>query len=367
MATFYVDVNADVGGTGTTNGLTGATCAFKSLSICHAARLATLAGSLAGAGVETWICGSNHATLHTADTTSVSVSGWTGATANDYIRITTDATSKAGMVWSTSKYRLSLSANATVLAPSTDYTRVEGLQIESNDVGTAANILYTPAAVGALRLLANHIRWSVAGTAIALGRELATVATSGANIVANNLVYGGSGATAHGIYLRAPDATTKSLVYANTVYGCAAYGIRNRDGFGYAQNNLVINCATSVGGLSYYEQSAYLRADYNGFDSGPDPGQNGADLRARLDAEIFVDAVGLDYSLRVGSAAAGHGIPLTKDPYGFYDVGSIDLTGAARGASTWALGCHEVAPAATLGNGRPNALRPAIFAPGRAR
>lgn len=129
MATRYVDPDADVGGDGTTSGLTGATCAYKSLNIWEAARQAVLAE------VETVVCGSAHSN-HTADATNVAVSGWT-TTATNYIIITTDANNRASTAYNTSKYRLAKQATAdqggSMLSISQSYTRVTSLQIANSD------------------------------------------------------------------------------------------------------------------------------------------------------------------------------------------------------------------------------------------
>lgn len=127
--TYYVDVDAEVGGTGTTNALTGANCAFKSLSIWEAARDADLTAGDGGGNyvVERAVCGSAHAN-HTADTTAVDINGWT-TSANSYVDVRTDSSNRAGCSWDTGKYRLSV-ADSSVFKVNEEFVRLDGLQLE---------------------------------------------------------------------------------------------------------------------------------------------------------------------------------------------------------------------------------------------
>lgn len=140
--TYYVDVDAEVGGTGTTNALTGANCAFKSLSIWESARDADLTAGDGASNyvVERAICGSAHAN-HTADTTAVTIGGWT-TSANSYIDIRTDASNRAGLSWSASKYRLEV-ANATAVTHYEDYVRYDGLQVGKSSSSANLQALFS--------------------------------------------------------------------------------------------------------------------------------------------------------------------------------------------------------------------------------
>ena len=97
----YVDVDADAGGNGTTNALTGANCAYKSLSIWEAARQTDL---VTGDIIEQCICESNGGS-HTADTTAAVIDGWT-TDATRYIDIKTSAAGRHDGKWNTGKYRI---------------------------------------------------------------------------------------------------------------------------------------------------------------------------------------------------------------------------------------------------------------------
>ena len=129
--TRYVDVDAASGGNGTTNALTGANCAYKSLAIWEAARQADL---VAGDIIEECIISSQDA-AHTADTSAVNISGWT-TDATRYVDIKVAAGSGHSGVWDTSKYRLITSATyAHSLAIAEEFVRVRGLQVENTAVG----------------------------------------------------------------------------------------------------------------------------------------------------------------------------------------------------------------------------------------
>jgi len=137
--TRYVDVDAEAGGDGTTNGLTGATCAYKSLSIWEAAR-DDVGDLVANDTVEQCICESSHAN-HTADTTLVVIDGWT-TDATRYIEIKTSAAARHAGVYTTAKYRLTTATSTTLLQIGESYVRVEGLQLACTASGNYACWMY---------------------------------------------------------------------------------------------------------------------------------------------------------------------------------------------------------------------------------
>lgn len=143
MATYYIDPDADAGGDGTTNALTGGNCAYQSLNAAEAARNS---GSLSEPLI--FECCSNGAE-HTADTVSCTVTGSTASAAN-YIEVRAEAASRAvASGWSDSKYRLSVS-NARGLYPtSTQYFRLDGLQIETYDNASTLAVFANGVASGA--------------------------------------------------------------------------------------------------------------------------------------------------------------------------------------------------------------------------
>ena len=123
--TRYVDVDADAGGDGTTNGLSGGTCAYKSLSIWEAAR-DDVGDLVTNDSIEDVVCGSAHAS-HTADTGGVVIDGWT-TDATRYINIRGAASDSHLGVYDATKYRLAMT-NSTALNLNEQYVRVNRLQL----------------------------------------------------------------------------------------------------------------------------------------------------------------------------------------------------------------------------------------------
>ena len=128
----FCDPNAEAGGDGTTNGLTGATCAYVSLNAWEAATQQDLTDG--GGDTARVVCSSDDAgSTHLADTTACVIDGWT-TDATRYIQI--EAASSHGGKWNSSIYRLEVSG-ATALGVGEDYVRCTGLQIKTTL--TAAN------------------------------------------------------------------------------------------------------------------------------------------------------------------------------------------------------------------------------------
>lgn len=229
----YVDVDADAGGDGTTTALTGGTCAFKSLNIWEAARDADLTGGDGGGNyvVERAICGSAHAN-HTADTTAVTIDGWT-TSANSYIDILTDASNRAGCSWDTSKYR-----HAPVVAwghsftVNEEYVRVDGLQASNvGSGGYAVSFSYWD--IGAstdLRVSACYIK---APSPMTIGY------TSNVKVW-NTILLGATVA----ISVSSPNTTT--TLYSCTVISTGAYGLFASSGAAATAKNCYFKGTTAA-------------------------------------------------------------------------------------------------------------------------
>jgi hypothetical protein len=134
MATVTRYINtASSGGDGTTNGESGATAAYASMSAWEAAEQKNLT-TASEQHVVNCSVGSGSA----ADTTAVIVTGWT-TDSGDYITIQANASQsqRAVMPWSTSIYRLSASSSLNVAALDIEesYTRVINLQVELTMTG----------------------------------------------------------------------------------------------------------------------------------------------------------------------------------------------------------------------------------------
>lgn len=80
-------------------------------------------------------CGHNGASQTTADTTAVTIDGWT-TDATRYIAVLTETADRHSGVWSDAKYRLYVSDSYAALSIQEAYVRVTGLQIRKGNVTT---------------------------------------------------------------------------------------------------------------------------------------------------------------------------------------------------------------------------------------
>ena len=136
----YVDPNAAAGGDGTTNGLSGGTCAYVSLNAWEAATQQDLTDG--GGDTARVVCSSDDAgSTHAADGAVCEINGWTSsATCNIQI----ESASSHGGKWNDAIYRRSI-ANNHALIIYEDYVNVIGLQISksSSNSGVQALIIIT--------------------------------------------------------------------------------------------------------------------------------------------------------------------------------------------------------------------------------
>jgi hypothetical protein len=121
----YVDPNALTGGDGTTNGLTGATRAYSSLSSWEAAQQQDLTDG--GGDTARVVCSSDDAgSTHAEDTTLFAIDGWTTGVSN---YITIEAASPHLSVWDDTIYRLWCNGGGgTAISVYENYTRIIGIQ-----------------------------------------------------------------------------------------------------------------------------------------------------------------------------------------------------------------------------------------------
>ena len=149
--TRYVDPNAAAGGDGTTNGLSGGTCAYVSLNVWEAARQADLP---TGDIIEKVICSSDDAgSTHLADTTAVTIDGWT-TDATRYIQI--EAASSHGGKWDATIYRMECVDVGNCIYNKEDFVRFLGLQLynrKSSVSWTGGGLKIDSTAAGAVILI----------------------------------------------------------------------------------------------------------------------------------------------------------------------------------------------------------------------
>lgn len=189
-----------------------------------------------------------------ADTTAVTISGWT-TSQYCYIKITQGPSDRHGGVWDTGKYRLSVSTTfAYILTISEDFVRIDGLQIE----GTAAsnghpNIFVSSTAAAASSdvriencLLRKGGSRNLAGTGASLRLS------SGKTTVSNTIMYGNLGAGSSDIVYVEFGANAPTVNLHNVTIignGSNQYGVNRTSGTVTAKNCYVGNNGT---------------ADYNG-------------------------------------------------------------------------------------------------------
>lgn len=182
--TRYVDPNAAAGGDGTTNALTGASCAYTSLSAWEAARQRNL---VSADEVERAVCSSDDSgSTHLADTTFCQVDGWT-TDSTRYVQI--ESASVHGGKWNDSIYRITGNA-FYVLAFSSNYTKVIGIQ--SKLTFANVNAVYSAIIVVGQEILLNKniIRGAISGTCTAEWTSGVLVSGASSSVtVRNSIIY----------------------------------------------------------------------------------------------------------------------------------------------------------------------------------
>lgn len=323
--TRYVDVDAEVGGTGTTNGLTGGTCAYKSLSIWEAARDADLTTGDGGGNyvVEKAICGSAHAN-HTADTTAVSISEWT-TSANSYISIETNASNRAGTSWSTSKYRLDIS-NANAIHIAEDYVRIDGLQIGHSSINGSNSIILLngqTATNNDARVSGCFLR-GVANTTYA--ESGIYVSDADANITVWNTIVCNIGVKADSGNVGVFHNGSTCNLYSCTIDG-GYYGVRALSG----KTITAKNCYAEGSNTAWKADGTITMTSCAASDtsaSGTNPLDNVA-----YDTDTFVNVTAGSEDLALAadglSPLVGAGATLTDDPPGSTALG-VDILGTTR-------------------------------------
>jgi len=257
-----------------------------------------------------------------ADTTLVTVSGWTTG-ANNYIRIYTPfATSEVGTsqrhsgTWTAAAYRLEgapAAMNTGVLWIRTNHVRVDGLQVwQTNDVDYTTAIYVNGANAGQSSYqISNNIVRGVGGGPSKPGRMAINVfaaGTAGSEArIWNNLVYDFSGAQLDvaGIVPDDPDFTV--YVYNNTTVDSGT-GILQYQGTVVARNNLSYNNLDNYAGTFDAASSHNL--------SGPGADAQIPPLNARNGVTVTFVNVATDNFHLSGSdtGALNQGANLSADP-----------------------------------------------------
>jgi len=286
-----------------------------------------------------------------ADTTRVSISGWTTG-AGHYIRIYTAPEARHNGV-AGSGYRLaSTDASGVLLYVTAAYLRVEGLELHAASTYSGPVIYLRPntaEGVGEIHFSHNLIH----GNRTATGHGLHNYDCRGVVKVWNNVIYdvGVAGSTA-GLM----SGVGTMIAYNNTIVDVVAgFALRSSGGI-VARNNLA-----DAPGTDYYGSFA-AGSDFNASADASAPG-----LHSRRNQTFtFVDRAGKDFHLAATDAGArNHGLDLSGDPYlpitddidghvrsGGWDIGADE---AQDGADTVAPVRFAGAPSGTLPRGTTQA------------
>ena len=285
-----------------------------------------------------------------ADTTAVTIDGWTTGESN-YIKIYTpigtddsNSSQRHSGLWSATKYNLS-PATGIPLTLSDENVRTEGLEIYStNDHGIYVN----GATASSNVYLSNNIIKGNA-TSSKYGIDLVSTGATSKSYIYNNIAYDYSGTTAIGLYQNDADWTT--YFYNNTLSG-NTQGINNNAGAMIAKNNLV----TGSGNTNTYIGTFTTGTDYNATDGTDDIG-TGSNNRVSQTFS-FVDSANKDFHLKTTdtgakdygtSLCADSNLPVTHDIDGEqrvcdpnkFDIGADETTGlppSAGGGGVISLG-----------------------------
>jgi hypothetical protein len=267
----------------------------------------------------------------TADITLLVIDGWT-TSATQYIKIWTDPAESyrhSGKYETGNKYRFERNGAATGAFQLADnYIVLDGLQfIATND----ADYFITSITANGGYTIKNCIFHSTAATNASLVFLLIDTSHAVANSYIVNNVFDKA---VIGMYTRPGLSSARVIIYNNTIYNCGT-GIRSRGAYNIAKNNLVIGCTDC-----YLETNEFEVADYNAYDEGTDPGNNGIDLSAYTDAQIFVDVATFDFHLAASSPAIGVGANLYADAYYAFQT-DIDSTDRGGSGASWDVGADE--------------------------
>ena len=274
----------------------------------------------------------------TADTTAVTINGWT-TSATQYIKIWTDPAEsyRHGGKWETgNKYRLEVAGDYHNIFVSQSHVRIVGLQIKNTiDDDSVRIIRIGTAATGSL--IAQCIITGRSTTYVYGNYSYAIrfeTDGTGNHYIVNNLItfnVGTSKVEAASIF--ADGTTGKNYIYNNTIVNQqSGYGIHGTwQQESVLKNNLIHNCATCFG------SSFATGTGYNASSDGSAPGTN-----SRINKTFtFVDSGAGDFHLDPNDIGAlGFGLNLYNDAdYPF----QTDIDGQDRGGSgaQWDIGADE--------------------------
>lgn len=247
-------------------------------------------------------------------------------------------------IWSTSRYRLSTSANFNTLdTAGTAYTEVYDLQVASTSYSGASS-KHAIRCRGSHAICARNITINGGvGTSTSMA-GIRSGSTDGTGQCYDNLVYGFGDTSDLGIEMFGA-TVLGDLYYNNTIINCVtAFGVINYGKGGTIKNSLVYGCTTFV------SSTPGVRGDYNATDlasfSYNDSGaKNTHDLTSITNPFANSGATPPNYHLAAAVALIGAGIGPTSDS----NVPSVDIDGQSRSGATTDIGADlYVAAGATV-------------------
>ncbi len=272
----------------------------------------------------------------TADTTAVTVGGYTTGVAN-YIKIYTpnntvteaNVSQRHGGKWDEGKYRLETIVNyGASITIAEEYFRVDGVQVKfsNNATNSSQGISHAFNNTNSANYISNCIITTgtiIGGTRI-VGIGYGSSSSSRNVYIYNNVIYNISGGTNNnGIYYTNDSAYTKNIyAYNNTVYGCEIGFYRSLYSIFVAKNNIAYDNTTDYAGVFDTSSTNNLSKD------GTAPG-----LNPKINQVVnFVDAASKDFHLSPSDTSArdaGTNSIFTDSNLNF----QTDIDGTTRGAT----------------------------------
>jgi hypothetical protein len=277
------------------------------------------------------------ATGGTADTTAVTINGWT-TDATRYIKIWTDPTEsyRHNGKWNTGKYRLDMTtADTQPLMINVGHVKIDGLQMRSNN-RSQIDWTQVPSGVSSTLWVSNSIMRPNPANEYGAG---ITIYSANANYayIWNNIIYDNTGTSGKGILSNSLSVNLTMYAYNNTIQNCTL-GLSREAGTFIAKNNIV----KGSGNTNAYV-GTFTTSDYNATD-GTDTGDGGAHSRISQ-TFTFADEANDDFHLASNDAGArNYGTDLSGDTYLPF---SDDIDGQTRSAP-WDIGADEYVAAGGL-------------------